>query len=207
LADGRLNSDADQSGKSAPCRLGPSSVADYCGGWTVGDTDTTPAGRIIDFDCHGNALTHLDVRGLAGLEYLDCCFNNLTEFPLDGLTELQALDANNNKLTSLNVCDLKALRVLNCAPNRIAKLDLAGLTALQILDCSENWLTEFNSDGCASLREVRNRGNPIGQRRDSKTETPGQAFDFAQRRLCMAQFGCLGRFTSRMLKIPHSKIG
>jgi Leucine-rich repeat (LRR) protein len=42
---------------------------------------------------------HLDVRGLAGLEYLDCCFNDLTELSLDGLTELQGLDANNNQLT------------------------------------------------------------------------------------------------------------
>lgn len=129
----------------------------------VGYTDTTPAGRIIDFDCHGNALTHLDVRGLAGLEYLDCCFNELTELPLGGLVELQALDTSHNILTRLNVQDIKALRVLNCAVNRLTKLDLSGLAALQILDCSENRLTVLKLDGCASLREATKRGNPVAQ--------------------------------------------
>lgn len=75
-------------------------VGDYVSFWACASyTDTTPAGRIVYFDCHGNGLVRVDVRALIGLQYLDCSFNQLTELPLDGLTELQALDADSNQLT------------------------------------------------------------------------------------------------------------
>jgi hypothetical protein len=115
-------------------------------------TDTTPAGRIVYFDCHGNSLHRLDVRGLVGLEYLDCSFNDLAELPLNGLAELQALDADNNQLASLDVRHLKELRVLNCANNRLTRLDLSGLAVLQVLDCSGNPLSAPVLDGCTALR-------------------------------------------------------
>ena len=117
-------------------------------------TDPTPAGRITYFDCHGNRLTRLDVRALAGLEYLDCSFNQLAELPLDGLTQLQALDADNNLLTRLQVRHLHALRVLNCANNRLTQLDVTGLAALQILDFSGNQFSSPKLDGCAALNHV-----------------------------------------------------
>jgi Leucine-rich repeat (LRR) protein len=123
--------------------------------------DTTPDGQIISFDCHGNALTHLEVRALAGLEYLDCSFNQLAELPLDGLTELQGLAADNNQLNSLDVRRLDALRVLNCAGNRLRKLDLSGLDSLQILDCSNNQLVALKLDGCTTIQDLRTIGNPV----------------------------------------------
>ena len=125
----------------------------------AGYQDTTPAGRIISFDCHGNGATHLDVRGLAGLEYLDASFNVLRELPLDGLTDLEALDVDNNHLAELNVRGLQALRVLNCAHNRLRSLDVSGLAGLQILDCSDNPMLAFRHDGCTSLRDVKGEGN------------------------------------------------
>ena len=131
----------------------------------VGYQDTTPAGRIISFDCHGNALTHLDVRNLAGLEYLDGSFNQLQELPLDGLTELECLDVDNNQLVNLDVCGLGALRVLNCAGNRLRSLDLSGLNNLQILDCSDNQITALRLDGCKLLPDVKSTGNPLSCRR------------------------------------------
>ena len=121
----------------------------------AGYKDTTPDGQIISFDCHGNALTHLEVRALSGLEYLDCSFNQLTELPLDGLADLQGLDADNNQLTSLDVRGLDALRVLNCANNRLRKLDLSGLDGLQILDCSNNDLVSLKLDGCTALQDSK----------------------------------------------------
>ena len=128
----------------------------------AGYEDTTPDGQIISFDCHGNALTHLEVRALVGLEYLDCSFNQLTELPLDDLTELQGLDADNNQLTALDVRGLDALRVLNCANNRLRKLHLSGFDGLQILDCSNNQLASLKLDGCTSLQDSKTTGNPIG---------------------------------------------
>lgn len=119
----------------------------------AGYRDTTPAGKIVLFDCHDNALTKLDVRGLTGLEFLDCSNNRLSKLPLDGLTELEALDADNNHLTSLAVRHLHALRVLNCAGNRLTRLDLSGMSGLQILDCSGNPIKTLKLDGCDSLQE------------------------------------------------------
>ena len=118
----------------------------------AGYQDTTPAGCITFFDCHGNGITRLDVRALTGLEFLDCSFNRLRELLLDGLTELQALDADNNQLASLEVRGLHALRVLNCANNGLTKLDLSGLDLLQILDSSGNPIVSLNCDGCGALR-------------------------------------------------------
>ena len=121
-------------------------------------TDPTPAGNIIDFDCHGNLLSRRDVRALTGLEYLDCSFNQLSELSLDGLAELQALDADNNQLTGLDVRSLCALRVLNCANNHLMKLDLSGLNLLQILDCSNNPLISLKLDGCNALQDSKTPG-------------------------------------------------
>jgi Leucine-rich repeat (LRR) protein len=126
----------------------------------VGYQDTSRAGRIMSFDCHGNAVTNLDVRGLTGLEYLDCCFNQLRELTLDGLTKLEALDVDNNQLANLNVRGLQALRVLNCAHNRLRNFDVSGLASLRILDCSDNPIQVFRHDGCTSLQDVKGERNP-----------------------------------------------
>jgi Leucine-rich repeat (LRR) protein len=116
-------------------------------------TDTTPAGQITYFDCHGNGMVRLDVTALTGLEYLDCSFNNLTELPLAGLTDLEGLDADNNQLTGLEARHLHKLRVLNCARNQITKLDLSGLDELQILDYSDNQISSLELDGCTALQD------------------------------------------------------
>jgi hypothetical protein len=133
----------------------------------AGYQDTTPAGRILSFDCHGNAIAQLDVRGLAGLEYLDCSYNKLVELPLTGLTELEGLDADDNQLASLDVHDLQALRVLNCAGNRLRVLDITGLDGLQILDCSNNQLVTLRYEGCNAIRDFRGDGNPVDFTRHS----------------------------------------
>jgi hypothetical protein len=126
----------------------------------AGYEDTTLDGQIIDFDCHGNSLTHLDITGLTGLRYLDCGYHKLTELPLDGLAELQSVDADNNQLTTLDVRHLTALRVLNCAGNRLTKLDLSGLEALQILDCSNNQLVTLKLDGCTAIQDLKTTKRP-----------------------------------------------
>lgn len=104
----------------------------------AGMQDTTPAGSILSFDCHGNALTLLDVRALTELEFLDCSYNALTSLPLAGLNNLQALDADFNRLTELGVSGLPDLRVLNCRGNQLRNLKLPASHQLEILDCSEN---------------------------------------------------------------------
>lgn len=121
----------------------------------AGYQDTTPAGKIISFDCHGNALIKLDVTGLTGLQFLDCSFNKLAWLSLNGLTELEALDADDNRLTNLDVRQLHGLRVLNCANNRLKRLDVSALARLQILDCSGNQIRAINLDGCAELRDSK----------------------------------------------------
>jgi Leucine-rich repeat (LRR) protein len=119
-----------------------------------GYKDTTWAGQIVSFDCHGNGLTHLEVQTLAGLEYLDCSFNQLVA-PLGSLSELQGLDCDTNR----DVRGIKALSVLNCANNRLTKLDLSELDGLQILDCSNNQFVALKLDECVTLQDFLARGN------------------------------------------------
>jgi Leucine-rich repeat (LRR) protein len=134
----------------------------------AGYHDTTPAGRITALDCHGNALTSLNARGLSKLEYLDCSFNELKNLPLDGLTELEGLDADHNRLTTLAVRHLKSLRVLYCAANRLKRLDLSGLSRLQILQCDGNPLQAVNLEDCPLQEEIyqpshRQRSRPAAR--------------------------------------------
>ena len=121
----------------------------------AGYQDTTPAGEITAFDCHGCGLTRVDVMALTALESLDCGFNRLTELNLAGLRCLQVLDVEGNRLASLGVGDLSSLRILNCANNRLTTLDLSSLTALQVVDCSINKLQMVRKEGCDSLRDYR----------------------------------------------------
>lgn len=110
-------------------------ASEYVRFWAcAGYEDTTPTGRIVYFDCHGNGLGRVDVRALTGLKYLDCSFNKLTELPLDGLAELEALDACNNQLERLDVHHLHQIRILKCANNKLSELDLTGLIVLQFTD-------------------------------------------------------------------------
>jgi Leucine-rich repeat (LRR) protein len=132
-------------------RTGPSIEFWSCAGYQ----DTTPAGNITAFDCHGCGISRVDVTRLASLEYLDCSFNRLTKLKLAGLRELQVLDVEGNQLKALGVGDLQALRVLNCSANRLTKLDLSGLSALQVADCSNNPLKAVNRQGCMMLEDFR----------------------------------------------------
>lgn len=127
----------------------------------AGYEDTTPAGSIVYFDCHGNALAQLDVTAMTSLEYLDASFNNLRELDLRGLSALQAVDVDDNQLATLAVNDLHNLRVLNCSCNRLQELDLTGLTQLQILDCSSNQIASLRCEGCTSLQDSRRDRNPL----------------------------------------------
>jgi hypothetical protein len=136
-------------------------------------TDTTLAGHIITFDCHGNSLTSLDVRALTGLRYLDCSFNQLTKLNLNGLTELEVLEAESNRLRNLNARSLRALRVLDCANNRLTRLHLFDPTRLQVLDCYGNPIASLKLDGCdapdgsrtakAITRSLRHRTRPASR--------------------------------------------
>ena len=123
-------------------------------------TDSTPAGRIVTLDCHGDGLTSLNVRGLSGLKALDCSFNDLVELSLAGLAELQVLDVSNNQLTNLNVRGLGALRVLDCSSNRLTHLDVSGLDALQILEFSRNPGITTKADKCPLLRPLPSAALP-----------------------------------------------
>jgi Leucine-rich repeat (LRR) protein len=132
-------------------KAGPSIEFWSCAGYQ----DTTPAGDITSFDCHGCGLTRVDVTGLVSLENLDCSFNQLTELDLAGLRELQVLDVEGNQLKALGVGDLRALRVLNCSTNRLTKLDLSGLSALQVVDCSNNRMQTVNRNRCTMLQDFK----------------------------------------------------
>ncbi|HYG36336.1 MAG TPA: hypothetical protein VEC99_16200, partial [Clostridia bacterium] len=125
----------------------------------AGYQDTTPTGLVIAFDCHGNELTELDVRGLAHLRYLDCSFNALAQLPLDGLEEMEVLEADHNQLTTLEMRHIKALRVLYCESNRLSSLNLSDLNKLQILKHSENPLLSVNLNGCDALQDYSDLGS------------------------------------------------
>lgn len=93
----------------------------------AGFMDTTPAGDILLFDCHGCGITRLEVRALTKLEFLDASFNRLTEVQVRGMPELQGLDVEGNQIETLDLRDLPRLAVFKCASNRLKSLDVSHL--------------------------------------------------------------------------------
>ena len=111
---------ADGTTLVSPARQVSLRESDHVEFWAcAGYQDTTPAGEIVAFDCHGNDLTELDVTRLKGLKYLDCCYNRLKRLDLTGLTELQVLEVGHNRISRLEVKYLKKLRVLNWEGERL----------------------------------------------------------------------------------------
>jgi hypothetical protein len=93
---------------------------------------------LIEFDCHSNQLTSLDVSQNTALEHLWCW---------------------NNQLTSLNVSQNIALITLNCWDNPISNLDVSNNTVLEdlsLLDCNLYFLDVSNNTALTLLYVSRN---------------------------------------------------
>jgi len=75
----------------------------------AGASNPRPAGDITALDCHGLALTLLDVRGLAALKTLECSRNQLTELDLAGLASLENLYCDQNPFVVLDLTPCHAL--------------------------------------------------------------------------------------------------
>ena len=125
-------------------------------------------------DLNDNAITDLDVSGLANLRYFYCQNNLITNLNISGLTSLEALDTSNNLfssssldvhlfhnlfylvcqnngLTSLNISGLTNLQTLIVWDNNLVALDVSTNPDLKYLDCDENEFTSINLNGLTRL--------------------------------------------------------
>jgi predicted amidophosphoribosyltransferase len=90
----------------------------------AGALDPTPNGEITALDCHGIALTALDVRGLAALKTLDCSQNQLPDLDLDGLVALENLYCDQNPFITLDLRPCHSLTFVRYAANLFGYTDL-----------------------------------------------------------------------------------
>jgi Leucine-rich repeat (LRR) protein len=111
--------------------------------------------------CNNNALTTLDVSGLANLEELNCTFNSLTALNVSGLDALRTLYCYQNALTTLDVSTPANLSQLDCSSNALTALDVAGLTNLGSLGCSNNALTALDVAGLTGLWNLECSNNSL----------------------------------------------
>lgn len=91
--------------------------------------------NLTKLDASGNALTSVDLSGLAHLEQVDLSDNAISTLDAHRNLSLSSLDVHGNGMTSLNVAGCRALASLNCTGNNLARLDLAGCNALVSLSC------------------------------------------------------------------------
>jgi len=91
----------------------------------AGAFDPTPTGEITALDCHGIALTALDVRGLAALKTLDCSQNQLPGLELDGLVALENLYCDQNPFITLDLRPCHCLTFVRYASSLFGYADLA----------------------------------------------------------------------------------
>jgi hypothetical protein len=87
--------------------------------WSCAGSDPRPAGDVTALDCHGLALTLLDVRGLAALKTLDCSDNQLKELELSGLVSLENLYCDQNPFVALDLSPCHSLAFLGYASRRL----------------------------------------------------------------------------------------
>jgi len=85
----------------------------------AGSSDPRPTGAVTALDCHGLALTLLDVRGLAALKTLDCSRNQLTELELNGLVSLENLYCDQNPFVAIDLSPCHSLAFLGYASRRL----------------------------------------------------------------------------------------
>lgn len=85
---------------------------------------------LTELDCHGNALTAVNVRGLKALKTLNCSANNITELDLLATPAIEKLECNgNSNLANIYVGNIQnvSLKEVNCEKTR---LGVDGLNAL-----------------------------------------------------------------------------
>lgn len=135
---------------------------------------------------NANAITTLDVSGLAQLRYLYCQNNLITDLNITGLASLEALDVSNNPLVlldntldvsvypnlyylvcqniglnTLDVSSLTNLQTLVVWNNNLATLDLSNNPHIIYLDCDDNHFTTLNVSNMKGLVEFYCSGNDL----------------------------------------------
>ncbi len=133
-------------------------------------------------DLNDNAITDLDVSGLANLRYFYCQNNLIANLNISGLTSLEALDTSNNifssasldvhlfpnlfylvcqnnGLTSLNISGLTNLQTLIVWNNSLNTLDVSNNPNITYLDCDDNYFTLLDVSALKILNQFYCSGN------------------------------------------------
>lgn len=117
--------------------------------------------NLINFDCHSNQITFLNINSLVNLQVLNANDNLLSTFSILGLSNLTHLSLSINNLSSLDASGLFNLLVLNCSDNLIASLNVSGLTNLIELNCSNNKLVSIDLSNLDNLQRLICAGNHL----------------------------------------------
>ncbi|MBP3533098.1 MAG: hypothetical protein J6J75_02225, partial [Alistipes sp.] len=108
--------------------------------------------ELVQLECEYNALTSLNVGGLAKLQYLICDHNAIASLNIEGCTSLTSIICSDNKITSLNVKDVcKGLEFLNCGRNKLTRIDVSGMKSLQHFYCEMNEIAAVDVGGCTAM--------------------------------------------------------
>ncbi len=137
--------------------------------------------NLIDFFCHNNLATSLDVSNLNNLQQLRCENNLISTLNLTGCASLMTLDCHNNLLTNLDIAGLQnlidvylqnnpqlvtinasgclSLNLLSLYESNVSPSSFPSLQSVDISNCSsltyfrivEPNLVNLNTSGCISL--------------------------------------------------------
>lgn len=157
--------------------------------WACADeSDSTPAGHIIEVNCEGAEygnqnvsalntsgltdmtvlrsrynpqLTTISLSGCASLIELHCANSSLSALTLTGCTSLQYIYCNNNQLTTLDFSGNTSLIDIDCSFNQLTSLNLSGLGVLWSLSCQNNQLTTIDLSDCTALQGLYCQDNQL----------------------------------------------
>lgn len=95
--------------------------------------------NLIDFFCHNNLATSLDVSNLNNLQQLRCENNLISTLNLTGCASLMTLDCHNNLLTNLDIAGLQNLIDVYLQNNpQLVTINASGCLSLNLLSLYES---------------------------------------------------------------------
>ena len=100
--------------------------------------------NLEDLNCHGNALTILDISQNQNLKKLRCSWNQLTNLDISQTLNLESLVVYHNELTDIDVSEHFYLEVLSVSNNPLTVLDVTNNPNLKNLSCNDAQLTSLD---------------------------------------------------------------
>ncbi len=118
-----------------------------------GEIDLTEAAAVFRLRLESTIVSDITgIQQFSGLNKLELYYNAITAIDVSGMATLTNLEIVENPVTALNVSGCTSLQALICTYTPLTSIDISGLTALTSVELNDNSsLADFTAVGCTSF--------------------------------------------------------